>query len=85
MPARSTAGYALVFEVLMWRYVRHIEALAQNIEFPAVIDAADPTLLVAAKKQRRATMRAAMIHHSDPARAVTKCDQLLAEQHQAKG
>jgi len=30
-------------------------------------------LLVAAEEQRRAAMGAAMIHHSDPARAVAKC------------
>src|ERR1700686_4843088 len=68
----------------MRRYVRHIEARTRNIEFPAVIDAANPTLLVAAKVQRRAAMWATMIHYSDPARAVAKCDQLLTEQHQAK-
>jgi hypothetical protein len=30
-------------------------------------------------------MWAAMIHDANPTRAVAKCDQLLAEQHQAKG
>ena len=77
-------GADLVLEVLMRRHVRHVEAVAGHVEFPAVIDAADPALLVAAQEQRRAAVRAAMIHDADPALAVAKGDQLLAEQHQAK-
>ena len=73
-----------VLEVLLRRHVRHIDALAGDVEFPAVIDAAQPVRLVAAEKQRRAAVRAAMVHHADPAFAVAKRDQLLAEQHQAK-
>ena len=32
----------------------------------------------------RAAVWAAMIHHADPALAVAKCNELLAEQHQTK-
>ena len=42
-----------------------------------------PAFLVASEEQRGAAVRAAMVHHADPARAVAKRDQLLAEQHQA--
>jgi hypothetical protein len=41
-------GADLVFEVLMRRHVRHVDALAGNVEFPAVIDTAQPVRLVAA-------------------------------------
>src|SRR5262249_5256996 len=61
----------------------HVEAPAGDVEFPAVIDAAHPALLVAAEKQRRAAVRTAMIHHADPAGAVAKGNELLAEQHEA--
>jgi hypothetical protein len=63
----------------------HIHAIAGNIELPAVIDAAQAARLVAAEKQRGATVRTAMVHHADPAVAVAKGDELFAEQHQAHG
>ncbi len=72
----------LLAEVLLRRQVRHIDAVAISIELPAVIDAADAAGFVPAVEQRRAAMRAAVIHHADPARGVTERDQLLAEQHQ---
>ena len=79
---RSTS--VRVHEVLLRRHVRHVDALAGDVEFPAVIDAAHPVRLVAAEKQRRAAVRAAMVHDADTAFTVAKRDQLLAEQHQAK-
>src|ERR1700675_1185283 len=75
-------GLHLVLEILVRRHARHVDAVARDVEFPAVIDAADSALLVASQKQRGAAVRAAMVHHADPACAVTKRDQLLAEQHQ---
>src|SRR5262245_32851190 len=50
-----------------------------------MIDAAQTARLVAAEKQRGATVRTAMVHHADPAVAVAEGDELLAEQHQAHG
>src|SRR5438105_8536273 len=47
-----------------------------------MIDAADSAFLVASEEERGAAMRAAVVHHADPARAVAKRDQLLAKQHQ---
>ena len=65
------------------RQARHVQAVAGNVELPAVIDAAQTAFLVAPQEQRRAAVRAAMVHHADPAFAVAKGDQLLAQQHQA--
>ena len=65
------------------RQARHVDAIAGDVELPAVIDAAQAAFFVAAEEQRRAAMRAAMVHHADPACAVAKGDQLLAQQHQA--
>src|SRR5438105_13150665 len=47
-----------------------------------MIDAADSAFLVASEEERGAAMRAAVVHHADPAGAVAKRDQLLAKQHQ---
>ncbi len=77
-------GPDLFLVVLMRRRVRHVDAIAVHVEFPAVIDAAEAVLLVAAEEQRGAAMRAAVIHDADPAGAVAKRDQPLAEQQEAQ-
>src|SRR5215469_11954724 len=64
--------FYLVLEILVWRHARHVDAVTRDVEFPPVIDAADPAFLVAAEEQRSAAVRAAMVHHADPARAVAK-------------
>src|SRR5262252_4352629 len=66
----------------MRRRVGHVYAIARRIVFPAVIDAANAVLFIAPEKQRRAAMRAAVVHDPDPARAVAECDQPFAKQHQ---
>ncbi len=76
-------GFDLVLEILVLGHVRHVEAVAGNVELPAVIDAAQPALLVAAEEQRGAAVRAAMVHHADAARAVAEGQKLLAQQHEA--
>ena len=65
------------------RQARHVDAVARNVELPAVIDAANALFLVAPEEQRCAAMRTAVIHHADPAGAIAKRDEFLAEQHQA--
>ena len=65
------------------RQARHVDAVARNVELPAVIDAADALLLVAPEEERRAAMRTTVVHHAGAAGAVAKRDELLAEQHQA--
>src|SRR5262245_43303764 len=64
------------------RQVGLIEAIAVDVELPAVISAADSVILIAAEKQRRQAVRAAMIHDADTAGRVAERDQLLTEQHQ---
>ena len=75
-------GLDAVLEVLRRRHVRHVEAVAFDVELPAVIDAAQAAFLVAAEEQRGAAMRAAMLHDADAAVGVAEGDQLLAEQQE---
>ena len=77
-------GLHLVLEILVLGHARHVDAVASNVVFPAVIDAAQAALLVAAEEQRGATMRAALVHHTHPARAVAEGDELFAKQHEAQ-
>src|SRR6185312_7108337 len=65
LPHLVSFGADLLLEVLRGRHVRHFEAAAFDVELPAVIDAADAILLVAAQEQRSATMRALMIEDAD--------------------
>src|SRR5262249_61265894 len=76
-------GLDFLLEALVLGHVRHVEAVAGDVELPAVIDAAQPALLVAAEEQRGATVRAAMVDHADAALAVAEGHKLLAQQHQA--
>jgi hypothetical protein len=75
-------GADLLLEILRRRHVRHFQTLAVDVEFPAVIDAADAVLLVAAEEQRGTAVRALMVEHADPAGTVAKRDQGFAKQHQ---
>ena len=74
------AGLYLAAEILFGRQVRHIEAIALGVELPAVIDAAQPALLVAPEEQRGAAMGAAVVQDADRSAAVAERDQLFAEQ-----
>ena len=58
-------GVDLVLEVLVRRHVGHVDAVAVDVEFPAVIDAAEAVFLVAPEEQRGAAVRAAMVHDAD--------------------
>src|SRR5207247_706488 len=48
----------LCLEIALGRLRRHIDALARDVELPAVIDAPQAVFLVAAKKERGAAMGA---------------------------
>src|SRR5690348_14892435 len=50
----------LVLELALRRLVRLIEAIAIDIVFPAVIEAAQPAFLVLCEIERRAAMRAVL-------------------------
>ena len=55
-------GMDLVLEVHAGGDGRHVDALAVDVELPAMIDAAYAVFFVAADEQRRAAMWAAMVH-----------------------
>src|SRR6185437_12193004 len=67
----------LALQLLAIRFRRDVDALATHVEFPAVIDAAQPALLVAAVEQRRLPMRAIGLDQADLAVGVAKGDQML--------
>ena len=75
----------LVFEVAFGRFGRHVDAVAVDVEFPAVIDTANAALLVASEVERCAAVRAVRLDHSDFVIRVAKGDQILTEQAQAHG
>src|SRR6185312_241100 len=60
---------------------RHVDAVAAGIELPAVIDATDAALLVAAEPEIGAAVRAILIDHADYAAAVAERQQLLSHHH----
>ena len=73
----------LVLEVVLRRLVQHVDAVAGHVELPAVIDAAQAALLVAAEVQRDAAVRAELVDQPDLAVGVAERDQVLAEQPHA--
>ena len=60
-------GMDLFLEVHARRDGGHIDAFAVHVELPAMIDAADAILFVATDEERRATVRAAMVHDTHAA------------------
>src|SRR2546426_9585264 len=61
-------GTNLVLEIQLFWLVHHIDTVTVNVELPPAIDAAQATLLGAAKKHRHAPMWAGLLQHSDTAR-----------------
>jgi hypothetical protein len=64
---------------------RHLHHIAFDVEFPAVIEAAQPAIHVAREQQRRAPMRAIFVEHPDAALAVAKHHQVLGQQAHLDG
>src|SRR4029077_2260276 len=62
------------------RLVHLFDAGSVDVELPAVINAAQAGFLVASEPERSAAMRAEFIDQPDPALAVAKSHELLAEQ-----
>ena len=60
--------------------VHLLDAAAVDREFPAVIDAAQPALLVAPEPQGGAAMGAILVDEPDPALAVAKGDEVFAQE-----
>ena len=74
-----------VLNRLSGRFGRHVDAGAVAVELPAVIDAAQPALFVAAEEHRRAAMRTVRGDEADDAVRIAKRDQVFAEQAHARG
>jgi hypothetical protein len=64
-------------EVTLGRFVRHVYAIALNVVLPAVVDATQAGLFVAAIKERCPTMRTMSAQNTDPAAGITKGDQVF--------
>ena len=82
---RIGAGADLVREPQLLRLVHHVHTPAFDVELPAVVDAAEPALLVAPEEERGLPVRAPLVEDSDPPLRVTKRHQLLTEQLDAHG
>ena len=83
-PVALHAGVGLQLDTLLearaHRFGRHVGDIALHVEFPAVVDAAQPAILVAAKGQRRTSVGTDVIDQADIALAVAEDDQRLAQQ-----
>src|SRR5207244_3063410 len=73
----------LVLEVALRGLAWHFHAVTAHVILPAVVDAAQTGLLVAAEEERGATVRAVAVDESDRSVAVPKRDQVLAEKGDA--
>jgi hypothetical protein len=69
----------LVHEPAFGRLRRHLNDVALHVDFPAVIETAQSALLVAAKRQRHAAMRAVFVEHAQAALGVAEHDEVFAE------
>src|SRR5581483_4451689 len=67
LDARVGGVVDLVFEAAFGRLVRHVDAAPDSVEFPAVVDAAEATLLVSAEEEGRAAVRTVGAEQADPA------------------
>src|SRR5262245_36919043 len=61
-------------------FVRHVDAVAAYVEFPAVIDAAKPAFLVAAEEQGGSSMWTMGIDETDASLGVAKRDEIFAQE-----
>src|SRR5581483_11220385 len=75
----------LVLEAGFWRLVGHIDALAAHLELPAVVDAAQPLLLVAAEEERGAAVGTVVAQQPHLAPGVAEGDEVFTKDPQAEG
>ena len=87
MPPASCVG---IGEHLHFRLQRrafrlggHVGAIAVAIEFPAVVDAADAALLVAAEEHRRAPVRTIRVDEADDSVGVAEREEVFAQKPHA--
>lgn len=69
----------LLGKAALGRLGDHLQDVAVHVEFPAMIEAAQPAFLVAAEEQRGLAVRAELAEHADPPVRVAIGDQILAE------
>src|SRR5439155_6892194 len=72
--------FDLGLEIALRRFRRHIDALAADIELPAVIDAAQAVFLIAAEEQRGSPVGAGILDQTNLSRGRPKADEVLAEE-----
>ena len=75
----------LVLKVGLGGLVGHVDAVAVDVELPAVVDAAQAGFFVAAEEQGRAAVRAVVLDQADLAVGVAEGDELLAEEQDPHG
>ena len=81
--ARIRGDADLFVEFAAGRFIGHIDAAAFDIEFPAMIEAAQSVFFVTTEKQRGAAVRAHVIDQADLAIGVAEGDEIFAEQSHA--
>src|SRR5215208_5580220 len=74
----------LVLEIRLRRLVRHVETVSVDIELPAVVDAAQPRLLISAEEQGCAAVRAVVLNEANLASGVAKSDEVLTHEADAQ-
>ena len=76
---RIGARLDLVVDLGARRLGRHVEAVAVDVEFPAVIEAAQAAFFVAAQHQRGAAVRTVFVQHAKAALGIAECHEVVAE------
>jgi len=67
------------------RLRRHVDDVSFDVEFPAVVQAAQAAFLVAAIDQGCPPVQAVLTQHAEPSLAVAEHDQVLAQQPRLDG
>ena len=80
LDARIGLGLHARLQIVVARLARQVDAVAVDVELPAVIDAAEAALFIAAEEQRRGAVRAVLVEQADAALAVAEHDEPLAHQ-----
>src|SRR6201998_502989 len=83
-PVSLLAGISLdanvVLEATSNRFSRHLRHGARYIEFPAMIDASQPAILVATEDQRRTPMRTGLVDQPNATSGIPERHQIFAQQ-----
>src|SRR5215207_6141937 len=80
LETRIRFGFDARLKVVIARLARKVDAVTFDVELPAVIDAAQPGLLIASQEQRRRAVRALLTEETDAALAVAEHDQPFAHE-----